>query len=162
MKRIVQFFPLVNVAADCISQYIVLHVHPVRFPKNRWWQPVLISMSCDLTTVSNLWLCALYFKYVQPFDSDVAYTIVFLLQVPIFWSYGLQNNFFWWSRVEALDLGVDPAERVMTWQAQTVRQVLIACYVSFTTYLAQDRIARLLCAGRRHCVRGGRPDPGIQ
>ena len=43
-------------------------------------------------------------------------------QVPIFWSYGLQNNLFWWSRVERLGLNIPASERIMTWQAQTVRQ----------------------------------------
>ena len=78
-----QLMPIVSLVADSLSQLTFLTLYPLAVPKSRSYQVDLMLNCSDLTVLINAIVVVFYVVYVYPFDGDVAYGIVFFVQVPL-------------------------------------------------------------------------------
>ena len=147
-----QFMCIASVNMDATVQYVYMSVNGFRkfskasktessyissfkLKKIRW-EPLYFRVSGVATLAIQVLCVYIYCFYVHPYCEEVAYLIVFCIQLPPFFFYGLSNSYFWFED-HVGSLGVlDLNKQLVTWQNILTRHTAIMPYLSISTTLA--------------------------
>lgn len=123
-----QFMALGSLGFASLSQFIFLRFYGLNCPSRRRWQMSGLALSNGVTLVLCILCVIAYFLYVFPFDPQVAYLIVFCVQVPIIFVFAVKAQEYW----NAPTL----SERLYQWQEMMNRCCWISLFISISTFLA--------------------------
>jgi hypothetical protein len=153
-----QFMCIAALCIDATVQYVYMSVHGFRkFPKisaqgNKKkkklllpkWEPMYFSISGGATVTIQVLCTYIYCVYVNPYDEQLAYLIVFCLQVPVFFFYALDNSYFWFENHLGILNVLDLNKQLVAWLNILTRHCSIMPYLSITATLANVtlRLAR--------------------
>ena len=123
-----QFMALGSLGFASLSQFIFLRFYGLNCPSYRKWQMTGLALSNGVTIVLCILCVTAYFLYVYPFDPQVAYLIVFVVQVPIIFVFAVKAQEYWNAPTMS--------ERLYQWQEMMNRCCWISLFISISTFLA--------------------------